>query len=100
MWLIISADVGADGPTKDDLFAGSKEGITLGSENIALEFTLEMMTLDGNLPWFSRVENPAGKKLASPQVLKETKLFRFSLPASLAIIICRPAASLRLFLLR
>ena len=67
VWLIISADVGADGPTKDDLFAGSKDPITFGSENISLEFTLENDdSWMENLPWFSRVENPATKKTGEP----------------------------------
>lgn len=63
VWLIITADVGANGPTKDDLFAGSKEGITLGSEDLSLEYTLvNDDTWMENLPWFSRVDNPASKK--------------------------------------
>ena len=67
VWLIITADVGSDGPTKDDLFAGTKEPITLGSEDITLEYTL--VNDDSwmeSLPWFSRVENPATKKSGEP----------------------------------
>ena len=67
VWVIITADVGANGPTKDDLFAGSKEPITLGSEDISLEYTL--VNDDSwmeTLPWFSRVDNPATKKTGEP----------------------------------
>ena len=67
VWLIITADVGADGPTKDDLFAGSKEPITFGTEDLTLEFTL--VNDDAwmeSLPWFSRVDNPATKKTGEP----------------------------------
>jgi hypothetical protein len=67
VWLIITADVGANGPTKDDLFAGSKEPITIGSENLTLEYTLENDDAwMESLPWFSRIDNPASKKNGEP----------------------------------
>ena len=67
VWLIIIADVGSDGPTKDDLFAGSKEPMTFGSEDMTLDYTLENDdTWMESLPWFSRVDNPATKKEGEP----------------------------------
>ena len=67
LWLIITADVGADGPTKDDLFGGTKEPIQIKTESIDLEYTLvnDDSWLE-NLPWFSKVDNPAGKKEGEP----------------------------------
>ena len=41
VWIILIADVGSDGPTKDDLFAGSKEPLRFGSEDMTLDYTLE-----------------------------------------------------------
>jgi|GEM_PF-4555587 len=67
VWLILIADVGANGPTKDDLFAGSKEPLTLGAEDITLDYTLENDdSWMESLPWFSRVDNPATKKAGEP----------------------------------
>jgi len=67
VWIIIIADVGANGPTKDDLFAGTKEPLTLGSEDLTLDYTLENDDAwMESLPWFSRVDNPATKKEGEP----------------------------------
>ena len=67
VWLIVTADVGADGPTKDDLFGGTKEPLQIGNENITLEYTLvnDDSWLE-SLPWFSKVDNPASKKEGEP----------------------------------
>ncbi|MEC7987869.1 MAG: hypothetical protein VX278_22065 [Myxococcota bacterium] len=67
VWLIITADVGADGPTKDDLFGGTKDPLQIGAENLDLEYTLvnDDSWLE-NLPWFSKVDNPASKKEGEP----------------------------------
>ena len=67
VWLIITADIGNDGPTQNDLFAGSKDPITIGSEDISLEYTL--VNDDSwmeTLPWFSRVGNPVSKQNGEP----------------------------------
>ena len=95
VWVIITADVGANGPTKDDLFAGTKEPITLGSEDISLEYTL--VNDDSwmeTLPWFSRVDNPATKKTGEPVEGEGTELVALSVMhvAFFASLLCWPVS--------
>ena len=58
VWLIVTADRTGDGPSSDDLVAGTTEPLQFQEANISLSFTL---TADEDfltkLPWFSQVEN-------------------------------------------
>jgi hypothetical protein len=55
VWLIITADLTGDGPTPDDLVAGTSTPLELGASDMELQYTL---TSDEgflkNLPWFSQ----------------------------------------------
>ena len=55
VWLIITADVNGDGPSDDDLIGGTTEPMTLGSDDITLDVTLqaddEWMS---QVPWYTK----------------------------------------------
>ena len=58
LWLIITADLNGDGPTPDDLVAGTATPLELGTKDIELDYTLSSdESFLKNLPWFSQASD-------------------------------------------
>ena len=57
VWLIITADLTGDGPTPDDLVAGTEKELQFGNADFSLDYTLTANEqFLRNLPWFSQAD--------------------------------------------
>ncbi|MGC6510653.1 MAG: hypothetical protein ACON4U_19700 [Myxococcota bacterium] len=55
VWLIITADVNGDGPSDDDLIGGTTEPISLGTDDITLDISLEADDdWMSQVPWYTK----------------------------------------------